>query len=75
MDFDGTGTITNPASLTTATYTPGPGETGTVQLTLTATGNGTCGNATSTKNLVIKPIPAVSAGTAINTCSNSGPVI
>ncbi len=35
---NGTGTIANPTSLTTATYTPGNGETGPVTLTLTATG-------------------------------------
>ncbi len=50
---NGTGTIANPTSLTTATYTPGNGETGPVTLTLTATGNTPCTNAVATKTLTI----------------------
>ena len=68
---DGTGTIANPSSLTTATYTPGAGETGTVTLTLTATGNAPCANAVSTKTLNISSAPTAVAGTAVTTCSNS----
>ncbi|MFZ4521892.1 MAG: hypothetical protein ACOYNC_09310, partial [Bacteroidales bacterium] len=56
----GTGTFTNPSSLTTATYTPGASDivAGSVTLTLTATGNSPCGNAVSTKILTITTLPA-----------------
>ncbi|WP_299395356.1 hypothetical protein [uncultured Gelidibacter sp.] len=67
---NGTGTITNPTSLTTATYTPGSGETGPVTLTLTATGNTPCADAVSTKTLTISQAATAVAGTAISTCSN-----
>ncbi|WP_034922637.1 beta strand repeat-containing protein, partial [Gillisia sp. CAL575] len=68
---NGTGTIANPTSLTTATYTPGANETGPVTLTLTATGNAPCINAISTKTLTITKAPTAVAGTAVTACSNS----
>lgn len=53
----GTGTFANPASLTTATYTPSAADraAGFVTLTLTATGNAPCGTATSSKTFTITP--------------------
>ena len=53
----GTGTFTNPTSLTTATYTPSAADkaAGSVTLTLTAFGNSPCGNAISTKTFTITP--------------------
>ncbi|UJH91067.1 hypothetical protein LZ575_20790 [Antarcticibacterium sp. 1MA-6-2] len=68
---NGTGTISNPTSLTEATYTPGNGETGPVTLTLTATGNTPCANAASTKTLTISQAATAVAGTAITACSNA----
>jgi len=52
----GTGTFTNPTSLTTCLYTPSAADisAGSVTLTLTATGNSPCGTATPTKTLTIK---------------------
>ena len=50
---NGTGTISSPNSLSSATYTPGAGETGSVELTLTVTGNTGCSTSVSTKNLTI----------------------
>jgi hypothetical protein len=62
----GTGTFTNPNSLTTATYEPSAADivAGNVTLTLTATGNSPCGNAISTKTLTINQPP---------TTANAGP--
>lgn len=53
----GTGTFTNPTSLTTATYTPSAADktAGSVTLTLTALGNSPCGNTTSSKTFTITP--------------------
>ena len=68
---NGTGTISNPTSLTIATYTPGANESGTITLTLSATGNTPCGNAVSTKTLTISQAATVVAGTAITACSNA----
>jgi len=68
----GTGTIANPTSLTTATYTPGANETGTITITLTASGNAPCGNAVATKTLTISTAATADAGTEVTTCSNSG---
>ena len=68
---NGTGTITNPTSLTAATYTPGAGETGPVTITLAATGNTACANAESSKTLTITQVPTAVAGTAVTTCSNT----
>jgi hypothetical protein len=73
---NGTGTFTNPTSLTTAMYTPSAADitTGSITLTLTVTGVGTCSNVTSTKNLTITAAPTAIAGTAVSTCSSSGAV-
>ena len=56
----GTGTFANANSLTLATYTPSSADVtvGSVTLTLKANGNGNCGQATSTKNLIISAPPA-----------------
>ncbi|WP_018343072.1 hypothetical protein [Cytophaga aurantiaca] len=72
----GTGGFTNNGSLTATTYTPTAADVtaGTRILTLTATGTGTCTSVTSTKNITITATPTAVAGTAINTCSNSGAV-
>lgn len=73
---NGSGTITNPNSLTTCTYTPSAAENtagSTITLTLTASNAG-CANVTSTKNITISRTMTAVAGTAINTCSTSGAV-
>ena len=59
---NGTGTFTNPNSLTLATYTPSAADiaAGSRILTLTAVGNAGCANATSTKNITIIAAPTVS---------------
>jgi hypothetical protein len=72
---NGTGSIANPTSLTTAAYSPGPGETGTVILTLTATGNGGCGNVIDAKNLILVAPPTASAGGSATICSNQTHVV
>ncbi|MCX6290302.1 MAG: T9SS type A sorting domain-containing protein [Bacteroidetes bacterium] len=73
---NGTGTFANPNSLTLCTYTPSAADisAGSRTLTLTATGNSPCGNTTSTKTITINGVPTANAGTAVNTCSNSGAV-
>ena len=73
----GTGTFTDPTSLTTATYTPSAADksAGSVTLTLKAFGSGLCGNVTSTKTLTITPAidPTTSNNwTQVATCSGSG---
>ncbi|MGN6644994.1 MAG: beta strand repeat-containing protein [Cytophaga sp.] len=72
----GTGTFANPASLTTATYTPSAADitAGSVTLTLTAIANGTCTNATSTKTITITKAASVASGTAVSTCASTGAV-
>lgn len=72
---NGTGTLTNPDSLTACTYTPSADDisTGTLIFTLTAS-NAACANATSTKMVTIASPATVIAGTEINTCSTSGAV-
>jgi hypothetical protein len=67
----GTGTFANPASLTTATYTPSAADiaAGSVTLTLTAAANGTCTNATSTKTLTINGQPSITLGTYPSICA------
>ena len=56
---NGTGTFSNPNSLTLATYTPSAADiaAGSRILTLTANGSGSCGPVTSTKTLTILPPP------------------
>jgi len=73
---NGTGTFTNPNSLTTCTYTPSAADiaAGSRTLTLTATGNSPCSNATSNKTLTINQAPTANAGNAVSTCYNSGAV-
>ncbi len=73
----GTGTFANATSLTTATYTPSAADklTGTITLTLTANAQSPCtGNTTDTKTLTFTANPSAVAGTAIQTCANSGAV-
>ena len=62
----GTGTFTNPTSLSTATYTPSAADiaTGQVQLTLTAKGNGTCAVISDFMVLNIWMPPTANAGPA-----------
>jgi hypothetical protein len=71
----GTGSFTNPNSLTTCTYIPSGADktAGSVTLTLTATNAG-CPPVTSTKILTITGAATSSAGSNINTCSTSGAV-
>ncbi len=54
---NGSGTISNANSLTSATYTAAPGERGSVTLTLTVTGIGSCSTAVATKTLEVRPAP------------------
>lgn len=73
----GTGTFTNPTSLTLCTYTPSAAENvagGNITLTLTAIGNTPCGNSTSTKTLTINKTMTAVAGATITTCSSAGAV-
>ncbi|MFN8274431.1 MAG: choice-of-anchor D domain-containing protein [Flavobacteriaceae bacterium] len=72
----GTGTFTNATDLTTCTYTPSAADiiAGSATITLTAYGNTPCSNATSSKTLNIRAAATSNAGTAINTCYNSGAV-
>ena len=53
------GTIINPNSLTTATYTPSAADkaAGSITLTLTVSGNGGCTAVTSSKTVTISPLP------------------
>jgi hypothetical protein len=73
---NGTGTFTNPSSVTICTYTPSAADisAGSVTLTLTVTGTAPCSTATSSKTLTILPAPTAVAGTAISTCSSAGAV-
>ncbi len=73
---NGTGTFTNPTSLTLCTYNPSAADiaAGSRILTLTATGNAPCANTISTKTITISPIPNAIAGTAVTSCSTSGAV-
>jgi hypothetical protein len=70
----GTGTFTNPTSLTTATYLPSAADisAGSVTLTLTANGNGACLPVSSTKTLTITTLPvATFSYTSSPYCSNA----
>ncbi len=72
----GSGTFTNPTSLTLCTYNPSASDitAGSVTLTLTAYGNPPCNPIVSTKTLTInRPMTAV-AGTAITVCSSGSAV-
>lgn len=73
---NGTGTFTNPTSLTLCTYEPSVADiaAGSRTLTLTATGNSPCTNAVATKTITINSSPTVEAGTDISTCSTSGAI-
>ncbi|MBS7787485.1 choice-of-anchor D domain-containing protein [Flavobacterium sp. CYK-55] len=72
----GTGTLTSANSLSNCTYTPSAADiaAGSVTLTLSVTGSSPCGVVTSNKTLTITAAPTANAGTAINTCYNSGAV-
>jgi hypothetical protein len=67
------GTITNPTSLTTATYAPSAADisAGSIILTLTSNGIGACTAVASTKTVTITPAPSVSSGTILTTCGSS----
>jgi hypothetical protein len=68
----GTGTFTNPNSLTTCTYNPSVADitSGSVTLTLTATNAG-CTNTISTKTLTINAAALANAGITINRCTDT----
>ncbi|MEO5778119.1 MAG: LamG-like jellyroll fold domain-containing protein [Flavobacterium sp.] len=71
----GTGTFTNPNSLTTCIYTPSIADTtaGSVIISLTAS-NTSCPTVTSNKTLTFTAAPLVDAGSDIATCSTCGTV-
>ena len=72
----GSGTFTNPTSLTLCTYNPSASDitAGSVTLTLTAYGNPPCNPIVSTKTLTInRPMTAV-AGTALTVCSSGAAI-
>ncbi|MCF6128171.1 T9SS type A sorting domain-containing protein [Flavobacterium sp. AS60] len=71
----GTGTFTNPNSLTTCTYTPSVADTtaGSVTISLTAS-NTSCPTVTSNKTLTFVAAPIADAGSDIATCSTCGTV-
>jgi hypothetical protein len=73
---NGTGTFTNPNSLTTCTYTPSAADitAGIVILTLTANGNAPCAPVTSTKNFVIFGTPTAVGGSGFSTCYSGGSI-
>lgn len=73
----GGGTLSSTAqtgSPATVTYTPAAAFTGTIILTLTSDASGGCSAATQTRTISVNEPPAVSAGAAVTTCSNSGAV-
>ncbi|NNT72062.1 T9SS type A sorting domain-containing protein [Flavobacterium sp. IMCC34852] len=72
---NGTGSLSNPNSLTNCTYSPSTDDltNGTISFTLTAINSG-CANATSTKVFTINAAPTVNSGAVINTCSTNGAV-
>ncbi|MFN7014433.1 MAG: hypothetical protein ACK4ON_09220, partial [Bacteroidia bacterium] len=72
---NGTGTFTDPNSLTTCTYTPSADDltVGNVVLTLTASNTG-CPAVSSNKTLTFTIAPFVDAGSDIATCSTCGTV-
>ena len=69
---NGTGLITNPTSVTSASYTPSAADilSGTVTLTLTSTG-GSCPSSFDTKTITINPAPTVNAGVDLVRCGNN----
>ena len=71
---NGTGSFTNPTSMTLCTYNPSASDitAGSVTLTLTVYGNPPCNPVTSTKVLTISRAMTANAGTAITTCSSAG---
>jgi len=73
---NGTGTFTNPNSLTLATYTPSAADitAGSRTLTLTATGNSPCGDVISTKTITFTAAPTVDAGSNVITCASTASV-
>jgi len=71
----GTGTFTDPNSLTDCIYEPSFADITAGSVTLTLTGsNAACSNITSTKILTIVPLPVVDAGAAIASCTTAGAV-
>jgi hypothetical protein len=71
----GTGTISNPTSLTTV-YVPSAAESSTasainITFTLLSTGNGGCNAVTDQMVLTLTPAPTVNAGADLSMCSNS----
>jgi hypothetical protein len=71
----GTGTFTNPNSLTTCTYAPSAADitAGSITLTLTAS-NGGCTDVISTKTMTISTLPTAVAGAALSTCATSAAI-
>ncbi|MGV3697165.1 choice-of-anchor D domain-containing protein [Flavobacterium sp.] len=70
---NGTGTFTNPNSLTNCTYTPSAADitAGTRNITLTVNGNTPCGSTTSTKSIIISRAMTVNAGSNITICATT----
>ncbi|WP_029035221.1 T9SS type A sorting domain-containing protein [Salinimicrobium terrae] len=67
---EGMGTISNPTSLTNATYLP-DGATGTVPLSLTVQGLDGCSEITATKNINIIPQPVITEFSYISTANTA----
>jgi hypothetical protein len=72
---NGTGTIANPTSINTATYTPGVGEASTVTFTLTTTATSPCINPTSNKVMTLVQPPTASAGGSATICTTQTAVV
>lgn len=72
----GTGTFTNPTSLTLCTYNPSASDitAGSVTLTLSAYGNPPCNPILSTKTLIINRAMTANAGTAFTVCSSGSAI-
>ncbi len=71
---NGSGTFTNPNSLTLCTYSPSAADiaAGTRILTLTVVGNAPCGTVTSTKFFTVSELPIANPGPTATTCSSAG---
>ncbi len=71
----GTGTFTNPNSISTCTYDPSAADIAGGIVTLTLTAHSLyCGTATATKIITIFPSPTSVAGPTLSTCSTSGAI-
>ena len=74
---NGTGTLTNPTSIS-PTYSAAPGDVGNiVTLTLTVSSNNACGTATSTADfsVTVQGLPTASVNNSSTICSNSSATV